>query len=125
MWESQASRAGSSPLWRAALNGGLSNRRAAAGEKGTEQRNDAAGRGAGAQDLATTIYSFGKLFYKPRPEWLLRLQAVCLAKSDAFTEQALAISVWAILVLQAGASCGRLLATAVAHLLDAAQVTHL
>lgn len=65
------------------------------------------------QDLATTSYALAKFAYRPKPAWLLRLQEVALLKEDDFTEQALAIAAWSVLVLDTGKVCDSMLARAV------------
>lgn len=65
------------------------------------------------QDLATTSYALAKFAYRPQTEWLRRLEEVALLKEDDFTEQALAIAAWSVLVLDTGRICDRLLARAV------------
>lgn len=65
------------------------------------------------QDLATTSYALAKFGYRPQAAWLLRLQEVALLKEEDFTEQALAIAAWSVIVLDTGRICDTLLARAV------------
>lgn len=64
------------------------------------------------QDLATTSYALAKFAYRPQPAWLQRVQEVALLKEDDFTEQALAIAAWSVLVLDTGRTCDAILARA-------------